>query len=98
MGKKWVSGCFEAVLMSTEANMVLALYVGEFHGAASHQETRLHNPSLSWQEIANLCIEAALTSEDIMALAYRRMPVFYWTSGGCQSVGPSSPVGDRYSM
>ena len=51
-----------------------------------------------------LRFEAALTSEDIMVLAstYRRMPVSYWTSGGCQSEGPRalrplSPVGDRYN-
>ena len=38
-----------------------------------------------------LRIEAALTSEVIMALAWhvRRMHVSYiWTSGGCQSEGP----------
>ena len=39
-----------------------------------------------------LRFEAALTSEDIMALAYRRMPVSYWTSGGCQSEGPRGVV------
>ena len=35
-----------------------------------------------------LLIEAALASEDIMDGMARRMPVSYWTSGGCQSEGP----------
>ena len=89
---------FKAVFLSTislelpeNAIEIQRMYCTAVH-IAWPKETQLHKPSLSWQVIANLhdfCTLRLPWPRGHHSIGIiRRMPVSYWTSGGCQSEGP----------